>query len=398
MLHVDMDAFFVEVERLDDRRLVGRPVVVGGLGGRGVVASASYEARQRGVTSAMPVAHARSRCPNATFLPPRHDRYREVSGLIFEVLAGFTPEVEKLSIDEAFLDVSGLRLHYPTAVAVAEAIRAGVRDDVGLPASIGIATNKLLAKLASAAAKPNGVLLVEVGRELDFLHPLPVRKLWGVGEATHATLEGMAVHTIGDLAAVPVAILKKRLGSTMGQHLAALASGEDRRPVATEHVVRSVSVEETFATDLTAPTEVERAVLSLCDKLAGRLRRGDEAGRTVTLKVRFGDFSTITRSETSPGLISTTAQLWDICRRLLTRTEAGSTPVRLLGVAVSSLEPTGVPTQLAFEPKPAHAASSAAEEVRARFGDDSLRPARLLPPPSGGRGDTPDFDPKSLQS
>jgi DNA polymerase-4 len=398
MLHVDMDAFFVEVERLDDQRLVGKPVIVGGLGSRGVVASASYEARRRGVRSAMPVASARKRCPHAVFLPSRHDRYREVSRLIFDVLVGFTPEIEKLSIDEAFLDISGLRLHYPSAITVAEAIRSTIRAEVGVPASAGIAATKFVAKLASAAAKPNGVLLVRAGQEIEFLHPLPVRALWGVGEATHATLEGMAVRTIGDLAAVPIPVLTRRIGSTMGRHLAALARGEDPRSVTTDTVVRSVSVEETFSTDLIDVSDVERAVLALCDKLAGRLRRSGEAGRTVTLKVRYGDFSTITRSQTSSTSITTTAELWDISRRLLIRTEAGERPVRLLGIGVASLEATGTPAQLAFDQSPTHAASTAAEQVRARFGDEALRPARLLTGGSSSGDGSAGPDGKTVQS
>jgi DNA polymerase-4 len=208
----------------------------------------------------------------------------------------------------------------------------------------------------------------------------------------------MAVYTIGDLAAVPVGVLTKRLGSTMGHHLAALARGEDPRSVSTGTAVRSVSVEVTYANDLADTGEIERAVLALCDKLAGRLRRSDEAGRTVTLKVRFADFSTITRSETSPRLVTTTAQLWEVARRLLARTDAGSRPVRLLGIGVSSLEASGTPTQLAFEPSPIYAASSAAEEVRARFGDDAVRPARLLPGMAADRAESPVVEPRFLPS
>ncbi len=223
ILHVDMDAFFVEVERLDDPRLVGRPVVVGGAGARGVVAAASYEARAYGVHSAMPMVEARRRCPQAVVVPPDHRKYGAMSRRVFEIFRSFTPQVEGLSVDEAFLDVGGLRLHYKSPVDVAGAIRARIRSDLHLPASVGIASNKFLAKLASEEAKPDGVFHVKAGHELEFLHPLPVRRLWGVGEATYAALEALGVATVGDLAAVPEHVVAQRVGGAVGHHLLELA-------------------------------------------------------------------------------------------------------------------------------------------------------------------------------
>ena len=240
LLHVDMDAFFVEVERLGAPRLRGRPVIVGGLGARGVVASASYEARRFGVRSAMPMAEARRRCPHGEFVAPHHVRYGEMSARVFDVLGSFTPYVEPLSVDEAFLDVGGLRRHYPSPEAVAIAVRRQIRTELDLPASVGIARSKFIAKMASEDAKPDGWLKIAAGEELDYLHPLPVRRLWGVGEATHASLEGLGVVTIGDLAALQAKTLEGRVGAAMAAHLGALAHGIDDLPVMVEREAKSV--------------------------------------------------------------------------------------------------------------------------------------------------------------
>lgn len=381
-LHVDMDAFFVEVERLGDAELRGKAVVVGGLGPRGVVASASYEARRRGVRSAMPMVEARRRAPYARFVAPAHDRYAAVSDEVFAVLQGFTPLVEGLSIDEAFLDIGGLRLHYGSPAAVGRAIRERIRSDVGIPSSVGIATSKFLAKTASEKAKPNGMKVIAAGEELAFLHPLPIGDLWGVGAATQAALEALGIATIGDLAATPEATLRRRLGPAVGEHLAALARGMDDRSVTPGVSAKSISVEETYPRDVSASDVVERELLRLCDRLAGRLRRSGYGGRTVTLKVRFADFATVTRSCTVSDPIQRRPDLWEEGRTLLGRARPGERPIRLLGIAVSGLVGIVEPEQLSLAPRERDLVADAAEAVRSRFGDGAVIPARLLDPPA----------------
>ena len=360
--------------------LRGRAVVVGGLGRRGVVASASYEARKRGAHSAMPMSEARRRVPQARFLPPAHDRYRAVSEEVFAVLAGFTPLVEGVSIDEAFLDIRGLRLHYATPAAVGAAIRQRIRDEVGIPSSVGIATSKFIAKTASGKAKPNGMKVVVAGEELAFLHPLPIGDLWGVGAATQAALATLGIVTIGDLAATPEPVLQRRVGPAVGGHLAALARGEDDRAVTPETSAKSVSVEETYPRDVTAADVVDRELLRLCDRLAARLRRSGHGGRTLTLKVRFADFTTVTRSSTVGDPLYRRPDLWEEGRKLLSRARPGRRPIRLLGIGVSGLVGIAAPEQLSLARPQRDRVADAAEEVRSRFGDDAVIPARLLGP------------------
>ena len=387
ILHVDMDAFFVEVERLHDATLVGRPVVVGGSGARGVVAAASYEARAYGVRSAMPMVEARRRCPNATIVAPNHRRYGDASSQVFEVLRSFTPLVEGLSVDEAFLDVAGLRLHYESPMQIAQAIRDRIRRRLGLPASVGIAPNKFLAKLASEEAKPDGVFHVVAGHELDFLHPLSVRRLWGVGEATYAALEALGVRTVGELAAVPETMVVQRVGGAVGHHLMELANGRDPRSVQVGGGAKSISAESTYERDLVAVEDIERALLRHCDRLSGRLRRQGFAGRTITLKLRFGDFTTLTRSATVPVALEHTADLWDVVKGLLSKIALSSRGVRLLGVGASGLVAGSAPRQMSMEHPERDAAAEAAEQVRARFGDDAVVPARLVDSPSATGAD-----------
>lgn len=378
ILHVDMDAFFVEVERLRDPGLRGRPVIVGGLGGRGVVASASYEARRLGVRSAMPMAQARRRCPRGNFLPPDHRRYGEVSARVFEVLDSFTPFVEPLSVDEAFLDVAGLWRHYPNPEAVAIAVRDRIRAELELPASVGIARTKFVAKMASEDAKPDGWSKVPAGAELDYLHPLPTRRLWGVGEATHASLEALGIHTIGELAALDRATLERRLGAAVGSHLSALARGLDERRVTVERPSKSVSVEETYERDLVSDADVDAALVTLSDRLASRLRRSGHRGQTVTLKVRFADFTTLTRSLTSPDAAGTTDDLRRAARRLWRRVGSDRRGVRLLGIGASGLVGRNEPAQLSLDTPAGGAAAVVVDEIRDRFGDGAVVPARLV--------------------
>jgi len=379
ILHVDMDSFFVEVERLHNPSLIGIPVAVGGSGQRAVIASASYEARGFGVRSAMPVGEARRRCPSLTVVNPEHGRYGEVSSHVFEIMRSITPVVEGISIDEAFLDVSGLRLHHSTVEEIGESIRIAIRSEVGIPSSVGIASTKFVAKLASKHAKPDGLLRIPAGTELDFLHPLDVAELWGVGEATRAGLSDLGIRTIGDVADTPVRLLEAGVGRAAAEHLSALAHADDSRPVEGGAAARSISSESTFERDLVDLDVIEREVLRLCDQVAARLASAHLSGHTITLKVRFGDFSTISRSSRRPVPVGHTIEIWDTAGGLLTRAGIGRRSVRLLGIAVSDLIDVDDVRQLTFGAERRDAAAEAVDEVRERFGASAVIPARIAP-------------------
>ena len=383
-----MDAFYVAVEVRRDPSLRGRPVVVGGTGSRGVVASASYEARAHGVHSAMPSARARRLCPDAVFLPGDHRAYAETSRRIMDVLRSFTPLVEPLSLDEAFLDVAGVhRLHGP-GPEVAQSIRARLREQEELDCAVGVSTTKFVAKLASRAAKPRpslsgptpgpGVLVVPAGGEVAFLHPLPVTELWGVGPATFRRLEGLGVRTVGDLAELPAETLEIALGSAVGRHLHDLSWGRDDRAVEPDQRPKSIGHEETFAVDPHALDTLGREVVRQADAVAARLRAHGVAARTVTLKVRFGDFRTITRSATLPEAVDSGPALAATAKELLSQVDP--TPgVRLVGVSASGLVDGGT-RQLTLDESDGSSwgdAEAAVDRVRARFGDESVRPAVL---------------------
>lgn len=381
ILHVDMDAFFVEVERLDDSALVGVPVIVGGGGDRGVVAAASYEARRHGVHSAMPMARARRLCPQVRVIPPEHGKYRAKSRQVFSILESFTPRVEAVSVDEAFLDISGLRRHYPTGIAVATAIRDRVASEARLPSSVGVATSKFVAKLASEAAKPDGQLVVPASGELEFLHPLPVRALWGVGEATFAALEGLGVRTIGELAATSREAVIRRLGEAVGAHLWELAWARDPRPVVTGGHPKSISVEETYERDLTIADEIDQALFAQSERVARRLRKAGFAARTISIKVRLTDFTTMTRSHTFDAPIDLTSDIYKSVARLLGRVARDGRPVRLLGVGATGLVPALEPRQMPFDAETTRSLTEASDRVRARFGDSAINPARVVEKP-----------------
>ncbi len=384
ILHVDMDSFFVEVERLDDSDLIGKPVAVGGTGGRGVVASASYEARSFGVRSAMPVGEARRRCPGLVIVNTSHGRYGAVSAEIFEIMRSFTPLVEGISIDEAFLDVSGLRLHHASTEEIGARIRAVIKEQIGIPASVGIAASKFVAKLASKHAKPDGMLRIAAGTELEFLHPLDVGELWGVGEATERALSDLGIRTIGDLAETPLRLLEHRIGSASAQHLSALARARDPRTVEGGTSARSISSEGTFANDLRDLDAIERETLRMCDQVAARLTKARVAGHTITLKVRFSDFTTISRSSRHSEPIASTAEIWETARMLIGRAEIGARSLRLLGVAVSDLVDVGGTRQMVLGRERADAAADAVDGVRERFGAGAVIPARVAPLPGDG--------------
>jgi DNA polymerase-4 len=405
-----MDAFYASVEALDDPTLAGRPLIVGGTGNRGVVASCSYEARAYGVRSAMPSNRARRLCPHAVFVGGRFERYGEISRQIHEVFTQYTPLVEGISLDEAFLDVTGsIRLFGP-APAIAASIRSRIASELGLGCSVGAARVKFLAKLASEAAKPiatlqgtrpgRGVVVVEPGTEFDFLHPLPIEALWGVGPATAERLRRLGITTVGELAPVPMEALERAVGRAHGSHLSQLANGIDERSVQPDREVKSISHEETYPTDRHDHAALHVEVVRMSDAVAARMRRAGLAGRTVTLKVRFGDFTTITRSRTGEQVVSEGSGVAALAVALLEEIDVGP-GVRLLGVGVSNLMAAGPgPTeQMRLElddgrpvdqahdsarPSPSPwrvaSASGAVDAIRERFGSDSVGPAVLLGP------------------
>lgn len=390
ILHVDMDAFYVSVELLDRPELRGKPVIVGGAGARGVVAAASYAARSYGVHSAMPSTRARRLCPDAVFLHGNHARYAEVSKRVMAIFGRYTPEIEPLSLDEAFLDVAGtIRRVGPPAV-IAREIRDAVYAEENLYCSVGAATTKFLSKLASEAAKPLvtrqgpkpglGVKVVEPGTELDFLHPLPVKALWGVGKVTLEKLQRIGVESVADLAALPVETVMASVGKASGRHLHELAHARDPRSVVSNAATKSVSHEETFAHDLFERTALDRELVRMSDAVGSRLRNGGIAGRTVAIKVRFGDFTTITRSITVPTAIDSGSEILRLSKSLLDQVDVG-TGVRLLGVGVQSLtEDTTRQLTLGLDTQPAERrtdADAAIDSIRARFGADAIGPAVL---------------------
>ncbi len=337
ILHLDMDAFYASVEVRDDPTLAGKPVIVGGSERRGVVCAASYEARKFGIRSAQPMATAHRLCPRGIFLPVRMARYREVSRLIFAIFHRFTPLVEPLSVDEAFLDVTGCERLFGSPEKIARDIKAVVREETGLTVSAGVATSKHVAKIASDLGKPDGLLVVPPGTEIAFLAPLPVGRLWGVGKVTEGALERMGVRTIRDIAALPVDTLIGRFGAH-GAHMHALANGIDDRPVETGNEVKSIGHEDTYEQDIRGRKTMERQLLDLAHRVASRMRRHDFRGRTVTLKVKYSDFEQVTRAESLQQTTDDGGTIYRIARRLLDKTEAGARPVRLLGISLSNLE------------------------------------------------------------
>jgi DNA polymerase-4 len=373
-----MDSFFVEVERLNRDDLRDRPVAVGGIGNRGVIASASYEARRSGVRSAQPTSVARRLCPELVVVSPSHGKYGELSGRVFEVFNSFTPKVEGLSLDEAFLDVSGLRHHYGSPVEVGQEIRAKIRSDIGLPSSVGVASTKFVAKLASKAAKPDGLRHIDSVGQQEFLHALPVEELWGVGPATLAGLQRMGIATVGDLAGLPEATISAALGPSHGVHLHMLANGIDNRTVEPASETKQISVEETYSHDLEGRNLVESALLAHAQRLAMRLRQASAKPRTISLKVRYDDFTTVTRSRTRPEGIDGSRDIFQIAKEMLSDVPA-ERPVRLLGLAGSSFDNITGGTQLLLGQDDSWSrVSRVVGDVEDRFGPASVEPARLL--------------------
>jgi DNA polymerase-4 len=383
ILHADLDSFYASVEQRDDPTLRGRPVIVGG----GVVLAASYEAKAYGVRTAMGGSQARRLCPHAIVVPPRMSAYSRASDAVFEVFRDCSPIVEALSVDEAFLDVGGLRRVSGTPVAIAERLRADVRDRVGLPITVGVARTKFLAKVASQEAKPDGLLLVPPDQELTFLRPLPVRRLWGVGAVTAEKLRAHGIVTVADVAELSESAMGSMVGGAMGRQLYALSRNIDRRRVITGVRRRSVGAQRALgrAGNTMSPAELDAVVVNLIDRITGRMRAAERTGRTVVLRLRFDDFGRATRSRTLPWATSSTAPLLAAARQLVADaapliSERGLT---LVGFAVSSIDRTGaqqllLPFDDAKGRNTFDDIDAAIDRVRRRYGKSALTPAVLL--------------------
>jgi DNA polymerase IV len=377
ILHADVDAFFAAVEQRDDPRLRGHPVIVGA----GVVLAPSYEAKAHGVQTAMTVARARRLCPRAIVIEPRMAAYAAASKAVYRVFEDATPVVEGLSIDEAFLDVRGLRRLSGTATEIAVRLRRDVRERVGLPITVGVARTKFLAKVASGVAKPDGLLVVPPERELAFLHPLPIERLWGVGQATARKLHQYGITTVGQVARLGEATLVSMLGRASGRHLHALAHNRDPRPVQVRRRRRSIGSQRALGRSPTSLEEIDTALVALVDRVTRRMRAAGRVGRTVVLRLRFDDFSRATRSHTLPDATANTQAILTTARALL----AISLPmierqgITLVGVAVSNLDDSrSVQLVLPFDRRSSDALDAALDEVRQRFGSTAITRAALL--------------------
>ncbi len=395
ILHVDMDAFYTSVEQRDDPSLRRRPVAVGGRGNRGVVAAASYEARRFGVHSAMPMVRARRLCPGLVVVPPDFGKYRAVSGVVREVLLSYTPLVEFLALDEAFLDVGGSGRLFGQPSQIATRLRADVRRETGLVCSVGAAPNKFLAKLCSTKAKPDGLLHLPHTQVEAFLRPLPVSDLSGAGQKMVERLERYGFHTIGQVADSDALTLERVLGGRLGAQLHRLAHGTDHRPVTPHEPAKSVSAEETFDHDVDDPEHLHRELLRLCERVGQRLRSSRLAGRTITLKVRFASFETITRSVTLELHTERTHDLVALAGDLLNGLRLERARVRLLGVAVSSLAAGAAARQLALDGDSRwEDAERAADRLHARFGAGTVTYGALL---FGGRPEERSWSPERAE-
>ena len=388
ILHVDMDAFFVSVELREKPRLRGRPVIVGFPAGRSVVLSASYEARAVGVRSAMPMAAAMRLCPAATVIEPRHKLYYEVSGQLMGIFGSITDLVEPLSVDEAFLDVAGSirRLGQPQEIGAL--IRERVRRELGITASVGIASTKFVAKIASTRCKPDGLLLIPEQDTVAYLHTLPVQALWGVGAKTVEALARLGIHSVADVAATPVPVLRKVLGVT-GEHVHRLSWGIDPRPVTPTRAEKSIGAEETFAQDTYDDDVLKRELLRLAHRTGARLRQSGLLARTVALKLRYTDFSTVTRSRTLGTPVDSAQLLYATAVQLLESLGDRAMSVRLVGLRAEQLEPAGQASlQLSLDRRDDNwrTAEVALDAVAAKFGSRKIGPARLLEPPGNGAG------------
>jgi DNA polymerase-4 len=379
ILHVDMDAFYASVEERDDPKLKGKPVVVG-MGKRGVVSAANYEARKFGIRAAMPIYKAKALAPHAVFIAPNMARYAEVSEQVMAIFRDVTPYVEPISLDEAFLDVTGARRLLGSGKEIADQIRKRVEKDLGITCSVGIAHNKFIAKIASGHCKPNGVLEVDPEKMLEFLHPLAAKEIWGVGPKTNEQLEKMGLFTIADIANTPRSTLIRVLGQASGASLYELAWGRDYRDVVTEHIEKSISASQTFDVDLYQQEEILKEFLRLTEKSADRMRAKGLATNTISIKVRFSDFKTISRSRTLDLPTTGTQEIFEVAKSLYLGLELDRALVRLVGVSLDSLVVNDDVTQMVLGERTSswQQADRAIDRVKAKFGRSSLRPARLV--------------------
>ncbi len=391
ILHVDMDAFYASVEVRDRPELAGAPVIVGSPAGRSVVLSATYPARAFGVRSAMPMARARRLCPQAVIIPPRRGLYAAVSREVMAIFRAVTPEVEPLALDEAFLDVSGALRRLGPPAGIGELIRARIRAQQGITCSVGVATCKFIAKLASIQCKPDGLLVIPADGVLEFLHPLPVSALWGVGERTGRVLAGLGLRTVADIAHAPQAALERGLGRAAGAHLAALAWGRDDRRVVPGMAEKSIGAEETFDVDVDDPDVLRRELLRLSGRTARSLRASGCAARTIVVKLRLADFTTITRSRTLPEPTDVTQQVYaTACMLYAAAGLDARARLRLVGVRATGLVPAAAAeSQLALGERPDswREAERAVDRIAGRFGTDAVRPAALVDGNQAGPGD-----------
>ncbi|MSO26834.1 MAG: DNA polymerase IV [Candidatus Nanopelagicales bacterium] len=380
ILHIDMDAFFALVELRTRPELRGKPVIVGG-GSRGVVLSATYEARALGVHSAMPMSRARRLAPQAVVIAPDHRRYAEVSRNVLALFNSITPLVEPLSLDEAFLDISGTIRRLGSPITIAELIRSRVVDEQGITCSVGIATTKFVAKIASARCKPDGVLVVPADQVLAFLHPLSVSVLWGVGERTEEQLTRLGLYTVGDIANTPITTLRRALGQATGSHLHTLAWGIDPRGVTPDEPEKSISAEETFSHDIDDPELIYAKLLHLADEVGTRVRIAGYVSRTIAIKVRFSDFTTVSRSRTLTSPTDVTQELYETARALYDSLGLERVRVRLVGVRAEGLRAADGAAQQLVLGAPDHGrreAEVAVDALRVRFGADAVLPGRLV--------------------
>jgi DNA polymerase-4 len=387
ILHVDMDAFYASVAELDHPEYKGKALVVGA-GARGVVLSANYEARKFGIRAAMPVGRAKRMAPHAIFIVPEHHRYSEISERVMAIFHSYTPLVEPISLDEAFLDVTGSQKLFGTGREIAAKIREQVEKEEGITCSVGLAQSKFIAKLASQHCKPNGMLEIKPDRILEFLHPLPVRAIWGVGPKTAESLERLGLHTVSDIAHTPRTTLIRALGDATGASLYELAWGRDYRDVIPDEPEKSIGNEETFSEDLDNPEEILREFLRMTEKTTARLRERSLFAKTISIKIKFADFSSLTRSKTVPIAIDNTHDTYEVVKALYLALRNEGARIRLVGVSFSHLQ-EGAPVQLELGARERgwREADTAIDRAQARFGRGSVRPGRLISPESGSEED-----------
>ncbi|MBD3376248.1 DNA polymerase IV [candidate division KSB1 bacterium] len=381
ILHVDMDAFFAAIEQHDHPELQGKPVVVGADPrkgqGRGVVSTCSYQARTYGIHSAMPIAQAYKRCPHAIFVPPRGRRYSEVSRQVMDILYDFSPDVQPLSIDEAFMDISSTWKFHGSVRSTAQDLKDRIFQETGLTASVGVAPNKFIAKIASDLQKPDGLVIVEPEEVSSFLAPLDIKRMWGVGPKTLPRLHEMGIRTLGDLAARPLEELERRLGKA-GNHFWRLSRGQDERPVHGGDPAKSTSKETTFGTDCFDKETIRCTLLFLCDEVARELRRHHYQGRTITLKIRFADFTTFTRSLTLSYFTQHSDDIWPCIWNLYKEFDRDEKAVRLLGVSVSNFSESALQLDLFSSGSQKKSVESLMDNVRDKFGKDAITRASLI--------------------